>query len=256
MKKFRKTLATLIVVIVSIFYSMSIYSETVFKNNPLYTLPKPISNGTSLSLTGGTPDNYEITNIVPINQFPELPTGCEITSVTMLLNWYGVNVNKLQLADAVTKYSIPRINSNGVLMGHSPNEGFIGNPYDSSSFGIYNKALEKLTDRFSNDSSLNVSNYDLHYLLSIVSSGRPVIAWVTIGFSQPYVGSEWVTEKNERVTWMVPEHSVLIIGYNKNNVIILDPYDGKRKEIDKNTFQTRYDQMGRQALTMRNNPRN
>lgn len=249
-------MATLIVVIISIFYSMSIYSETVFKNNPLITFPKPISNTGIVSLNKGVPESYEILNIYPISQFPELPTGCEITSATMLLNWYGVNVNKIQLADAVNKLPVPRGNSGGTLVGYSPNEGFIGTPYDNNSYGIYNKALEKLIDQFSDSSALNVSDYDLHYLLSIVASGRPIIAWVTINFNDPSVGSEWLTDKGEHITWMVPEHTVLIIGYNSNSIIILDPYDGKKKAIDKNIFQSRYDQMGRQALTMRKNPRN
>lgn len=255
MKKFKKTMTTLIIVIISIFYSMSVYSETVFKDNPLITLLKPISDSINLPLNK-MPESYEILNIPIISQFPELPTGCEITSITMLLNWYGINVTKTQLADAVDKYSIPSSNLNGISFGPDPNEGFIGNPYDNHSYGMYNKAAEKLADKFSSNNSLNISNYDLNYLLSTVDSGRPVIAWVTIGFSEPYVGSEWLTDNNDKITWMAPEHSVLIIGYNKNNVIILDPYDGKRKEINKNLFQTRYIQMGKQAITMRKNPRN
>lgn len=255
MKKFKKTITTLIIVIISIFYSMSVYSETVLKDSPLITLIKPITDSVKLPLN--TPaESYEILNIPAINQFPELPTGCEITTITMLLNWYGINVTKTQLADAVDKYPVPRNSFNDITIGPNPNEGFVGNPYDDHSYGMYHKAAEKLADKFSSNNSLNVSNYDLTYLLSIIESGRPVMAWVTIGFIEPSVGSQWLTENNEKITWMIPEHSVLIIGYNKDNVIILDPYDGKRKEINKNLFQTRYAQMGKQAITMRKNPRN
>ena len=35
----------------------------------------------------------------PIIQYPDLPTGCETTSLTMVLNYLGYPVDKLDLAD-------------------------------------------------------------------------------------------------------------------------------------------------------------
>lgn len=39
---------------------------------------------------------------VPLeNQLPDLPNGCEVTSLSMLLNYYDIKVNKYDLADNI-----------------------------------------------------------------------------------------------------------------------------------------------------------
>lgn len=45
------------------------------------------------------PDVYRIECYESLNQNPELPTGCEITSLTSVLNYYGCNVDKTTMAD-------------------------------------------------------------------------------------------------------------------------------------------------------------
>ena len=41
------------------------------------------------------PDVYRIECYESLNQNPELPTGCEITSLTSVLNYYGCNVKEI-----------------------------------------------------------------------------------------------------------------------------------------------------------------
>lgn len=43
------------------------------------------------------PVSYTIKNFEIIGQLPELPTGCEITALTMVLNYYGLNLISLSL---------------------------------------------------------------------------------------------------------------------------------------------------------------
>lgn len=44
------------------------------------------------------PVSYEIENFPILYQMPELPTGCEITALTMLLNYYGLPAEKVEMA--------------------------------------------------------------------------------------------------------------------------------------------------------------
>ena len=46
---------------------------------------------------------------VPIeNQMPDLPNGCEVTSLSMLMNYYGIRVTKNELAQNCLLYTSPR----------------------------------------------------------------------------------------------------------------------------------------------------
>ncbi|EOT41947.1 hypothetical protein I568_01681 [Enterococcus columbae DSM 7374 = ATCC 51263] len=77
-------------------------------------LPWPFSNGVKVQMD------------VPLeNQFekPSLQNGCEITALSMLLQYYGHNVNKNQLANQL--YYVPLKVDNTHY--DDPNEGFVGN---------------------------------------------------------------------------------------------------------------------------------
>lgn len=63
---------------------------------------------------------YYVRNLAQvICQRPELPTGCEITSWTMMANYEGVKISKITAANVMPRSS-------------NPNYGFMGSPYYSS----------------------------------------------------------------------------------------------------------------------------
>ena len=73
---------------------------------------------------------HQINSFDIIFQMPELPTGCEITALTMVLNYYGMEADKVEMA---TKYlPTQELNlyygSDGRLYGNDLNQYFIGNP--------------------------------------------------------------------------------------------------------------------------------
>lgn len=77
------------------------------------------------------PDSYRIEDFPLIMQMPELPTGCEITALTMTLNYYGFQIDKVTMA---TKYlpTLPSadvyVTEDGILYGNDMNQFFIGDP--------------------------------------------------------------------------------------------------------------------------------
>ncbi len=83
-------------------------------------------------------ENAIIENVPFIQQLPELPRGCEVTSLAMLLQYKGVEVDKMKLASEI--YRVP-FEENG-LHGN-PYEGFVGNIYTKSEpgYGVYHQPI-------------------------------------------------------------------------------------------------------------------
>lgn len=55
-----------------------------------------------------------------------------------------------------------------------------------------------------------------------VSAGTPVIFWGTIEMAEPFKGDSWEFE-GKKITWIRPEHCLLLIGYDSENYIFCDP---------------------------------
>ena len=72
-------------------------------------------------------------DVEPVLQLPELPTGCEITSLVTVLNYYGYDISKTQLADEYLEC--------GEVGDTDPNEKFIGSPYDIHSCGCFSNVI-------------------------------------------------------------------------------------------------------------------
>jgi uncharacterized protein YvpB len=136
-----------------------------------------------------------------IGQLPELPTGCEITAVTMMLNYKGCNVDKVTLAN-----EMPRTEKK------DPNLGYVGDPFTSEGWTIYPPALMNLVQKYAGSvvNLTGASNTDLEkHLLNhkpvvvLVSSlhGFTVHALTLTGFDQEYYfyNDPWTSEKDVKM---------------------------------------------------------
>lgn len=183
-----------------------------------------------------------------VKQTPELPTGCEVTSLTSVLNYYGFNVDKLTMADVYLE--------KGAIGQTDPSVAFIGSPYQSSSYGCYAPVIEKCADKFLMDNSSELSSYRLSgvafkNLLTEVEQGYPVIIWASIGMRQTYNSSVW-TIGDKQVTWIANEHCLVLYGYDldRNVVFVADPLVGN-VEYDIDLFETRYNELLQQAIVIK-----
>ena len=61
------------------------------------------STQTTAQSTQSSGKSYKLSGFKWVNQYPELPTGCEITALTSVLNYYGYNVKKETMADDYLK---------------------------------------------------------------------------------------------------------------------------------------------------------
>lgn len=192
--------------------------------------------------------------VLPVNcilQKPELPTGCEVTSLAIALNYIGLSVDKCFLADNF----LPK----GGIGTVSPWDAFVGNPRDSHSYGCYAPVIVNTASSYLSSVGAknkykvsNITGYNRDQLFEILRGGTPVIIWGAINISKaPYPTTTWHLPRQD-VTWLANEHCMVLIGYdlNTSKVIVADPLRGN-VEYDMNLFFTRYSQLYSQAVIIR-----
>jgi uncharacterized protein YvpB len=188
-----------------------------------------------------------------VKQMPELPRGCEVTSLTMLLNYTGIKVNKMTLAKQVKKDPTPLKYIKGKKYFGNPNYGFVGNMYTFSKpgFGVFNKPIEALAKQYKSNRIVNLTGQSFDAVLNYVGTGHPVWIINTSWFS--YVPNQywqtWYTPQGPvRIT--MKEHSVLVTGYDSKYVYFNDPLDGtKNKKRPMKQFIEGWKQYGSQAIS-------
>src|SRR5690606_13542037 len=85
-----------------------------------------------------------------IEQLPELPRGCEVTSLAMLLESAGTKVDKMTLAKEVKRDPAPYAVKNGKVYFGNPHRGFVGDMYDFSKpgLGVYHEPIMELGEKY------------------------------------------------------------------------------------------------------------
>ncbi|MDP4086768.1 MAG: C39 family peptidase [Bacillota bacterium] len=187
------------------------------------------------------------------SQYPQLPRGCEVTSLSMLLNAAGLKINKLELAEKVKKEKTPMTFSNGQIYYGNPNDGFVGSMQKKNQpgFGVYHKPIAELAEKYLPGKIKDITGSDFQDLKIYLSAGNPI--WVITNTSYQRL------PENQFQTWNTPngsvkvtfkEHSVLLTGYDLSNVYFNDPLTGeKNKKAPIKDFEASWVQMGRQAIT-------
>lgn len=192
---------------------------------------------------------YMLLPVQHISQLPELPTGCEVTSLTMVLNYLGFNVHKCELADNyLDKLDTP----SGSFYDY-----FIGNPYSTSGWGCFapaltNAANKYLSEQASKLSAHNISGTSIQGIFDEVSEGYPVIIWTSSNCSEETTYSPIRLGDNTVFNWPSNEHCVVLIGFNldKSIVFLADPLNDIM-ECDLDVFAESYQSYYRQAVVIR-----
>lgn len=158
-----------------------------------------------------------ITLDVPlIRQLPELPTGCEVVSATMLLQYYEIAVDKIQTAEALPLSSNPAL-------------GFVGSPFLSSGYTIDPEPLALALSPWM-DELVGVQGMTMEELKEALSSGNPVVVWLE-GFHGFTI------------------HAVTVTGYDGDSIRINDPWTGeKNATLETDHFISMWVALGNKAL--------
>ena len=195
----------------------------------------------------------KILNVENILQIPELPNGCEITALTILLNYLGFSVDKLTMADIYLPKNEDTYSSDFY-------ETFAGNPRNQrASFGCYAPVIVKSAENYLSAQG-KLTEYAPHNLTGSspeelyrqISLGNPVVLWMTQYIDKtPAILRTWTAYNGKTMNWKHPLHCVVLIGYDLDaeTVTIADPMVGIVTH-SMSLFELRYLQLGSQAVTV------
>lgn len=187
-----------------------------------------------------------IINISPLNQLPELPTGCETTSLTMVLQYYGFDADKCDLADNFL--------DKGPVGKTDFRVAFEGDPRDSNSYGCYAPVVKNMANKYlkyknSDYTATDITGTSLKNLFQYIDKKIPVIVWGTLDCREGRYTATWNVNGKE-LRWFYPEHCMVLVGYDneKSLVWVNDPIHGDVRSYDMNIFESRYNSLFKQAV--------
>ena len=183
-------------------------------------------------------------NVMEYNQHPDYPTGCESVALYMLLKYYGTDVTVDQIVNKLPKGPIP-YTKNGKLYGPDPNRFFVGDPRNSSSYGVFNEPIAQVAEQFRPGVQCK-TGAPLEDVIEILDSGNPAQVWYTTNPTRGIVyRREWyIEDTGELFKWPGGEHAVVVCGHDQTNLTYRDPNTGGTVVMEIEEFRKIYDELG------------
>ena len=200
------------------------------------------------------PDSY-IMDMETIYQTPELPTGCEITALTMAMQYQGFDVSKTVMAEDYLPKSSNWYYVGDKRYGPDFRQVFAGNPFRSSGYVCGAPAIATAANGFLEDAgsswhAFDVTGTDPEDLYSLIFQDIPVVVWITIDMvNRPIAGGWYVEETGEYLEWSKMDHCGVLMGVDDSSVTINDPISGVIT-ASKERFESVYEQRGQQAVVI------
>ena len=187
---------------------------------------------------------HQITGVPLILQMPELPTGCEVTALTMMLHYYGFSVSKTTMASTYlpTVAFETTVGEDGKTYGPDMNRYFVGDPFSYWGFICGTKAIVRAANRYltkmgSDLQAVSFTGISLEELYSRIDNNQPVLVWVTVDMKDRDKTQGWYTDKGEWISWSEDDHGAVLTGYTAETVTLCDPISGNirynRKQFEK-----------------------
>jgi len=176
----------------------------------------------SSSVTHSETVRLRVENIL---QKPDLPNGCEVVSLAIVLNYYGYDISPMELYDGFMPKS--------PYDTGDPWESFVGDATDRG-VGCYSPCLtftgnSYLSSVSSELSARDVSGESFEYYKELVRSGVPVIIWGMkdmVPDTRVYYEN---TVNGNFVQWYKKSHCMVLIGFTEDTYIFCDPLRGIRE---------------------------
>ena len=205
---------------------------------------------------------YGTTVKVPlVNQLPNYPTGCEAASATMVLKYWGYDINITKMVNTIPRENLRTVD--GKRYGPRITEKFVGDPrstYTSKNPGygafapVVSKAMNNvISNQHGKQKAYNKTGITFSELLDYLNEGKPVIVWSTYNLKTPSTVNAWYIATStgpEYFSYPRGTHVCVLVGYDDKNVYLADPYGAKTKTFGRSAFNDKYKLLGRQAVVV------
>lgn len=205
-----------------------------------------------------TAEEHQIEDFKIVYQMPELPTGCEITAMTMVLNYYGFDVDKVTMAEEFLPIAPAEFyyDREGELCGADLERFFVGDPATDKGYICGTKAIRAAANKYLQQNSsflraMDKTGISAEEIYRRVNQDIPVVVWVTINMEERREVEGWKTEEGDYVDWGRNDHGAVLIGYTENTVTIADPISG-RVVYSREQFEKIYASRGKQCVFLLN----
>ena len=185
-----------------------------------------------------------------ISQFPELPSGDEVTALAMVLKNLGYKVDKCELCDLYL--------DKGPVGYTDFNKANVGNPRDTyNSYGclppvIINAATKFISANGGSYTAYDYSKRSVNELYYEVSQGNFPIVWACEDFDiTPSISRIWVVD-GKNVYLKSNMATMVLVGYDLiNNTVTLSNPAGNQFTVDLDLFTLRFSQLGAGAVIVK-----
>ena len=174
--------------------------------------------------------------------------SCEMATLRMVLNYYGVDVSESEVIDKMPWDKTVR---SGNIWG-DPNIGFVGDidgKMGVDGYGIHWEPLAQ-TARNWKDAEI-INNGSISDIVENIYNGRPIIIWSYLGRG---ISMTWFTPEGKKINAINGEHTFIVYGYDGApddpvGFLLMDPIYGPTY-WEKEKFINKWDAFGRVGVVV------
>ena len=200
---------------------------------------------------------------IPIVVQDYYKAGCETYACTMLLQGLGFDIDEHRF---INEYLIQRdfsYDDAGNFCGPEMNSAFAGDLFTGA--GIFCPGMAKSMNLFLEKQKTEkrakaIKGKTLAQLCEeYIDRDVPVMTWVTTYMEESYEKLSWVVDyvdenaelkPGETMAWRQNEHCMVLVGYTDTEYIFNDSVAGKVVSHDKALAETRFMEIGQQAVVV------
>ncbi len=167
--------------------------------------------------------------------------GCEAAALSMMLR-ERVGQRRLQAMLPLARPLEQEAGPAGTVWG-DPERGFVG-AVAGGGYGVYDRPLLALARRF-DPGTTNLTGTSLEGIVDALRRGRPVVAWIALGPSDPVT---WTSPSGATIQANWAEHAITLTGYRAGEIAYNNPWTGARERFTLAQFAAVWDELGDRAI--------